>query len=292
MSATALLLFLSLSQTPPRTSLAHDVLLVPVVRPGTVLAPRAAELAAALGDALRDGGFNVLPARPDLPVPLVFETETSPPVEAVAYAGQLEGGTLAVRIEAGELGDRLVLAIEAVDSQTGARVASHSFSRTQGEDTQWAAELGPWMETLRADLRSRTPRPQALPLVLPEPPRVERQVPPAPPPPPARSLRWAALPVAVGGAVVAGSTVALLHSQALHRSLRERTDSPLTGTEARQRALRGQSLQTLAVAGFALGGAAIAGGLAYLIWPVDDGSSMPSAAVSAGPGHLLIRGQF
>lgn len=265
-----------------------DIALVPVATPSGLSRQRSAEVAAELGDVLRNAGLVVAPDRPTLPRPLEVEDSNAATPQVVAWAAGLLDATVAVRVEGGELGDRMVLALEAVNARTGEKLAAQTLTtQASGDHPSWETDLQPFIDALRAAAASHPLKVAAAPVEPePSPQIVERVVTKSAVP---RSVYLA--PVALGGLMLAGSTAALVTSRQRHAALTDPEAPTLSSQDAQRTALEGQSLQSLAVAGFITGTLAAAAGatLWILSAPAEDGAAV---SLSGGPGQLSVQGRF
>lgn len=275
-----------------------DVALVPIARTHALTEARASEVAAELGDVLQQAGVLVTPARPALPQALMVRDPRSAPNEVVAYSGALLDATMALRIEGGELGDRLVIALELLDSRSGASIATHTLQALKGDGkSQWRADLKPLLDAIFAVAARHPAKPKATTAVVEkkaDPPPEEKLAPAlkveAPlAAPKSRGLYLA--PAGVGVAVLGASAVLLLMSRSRYQALADPSAPPLTTDQAQRMALEGQSLQSFAIAGFAVGSAAVATGLALYLWPRSK-SEQTALSVFAGPGEVGVTGRF
>jgi len=109
---------------------------------------------------------------------------------------------------------------------------------------------------------------------------------PRPAQPAAFPLRlW--IPVATGAALaVAGGACAFMSKQDLDR-LTATQGPPLTPSEWQATATQGKNLQTAAIVSFAVGGAAIAAGVALGLWGPTHSDAL-NAAVAIGPGSAAV----
>lgn len=272
-----------------------DLALVPVVRPDALEARRASQLAAQVGEVLAEAGLVVVPAFPLLPEPLVTREGGATADASVAYAGKLQGATLALRIEGGQLGDRLVIALEALSSETGEKVASKTLTATAGEDpSAWKEPLAAFIAQLQevtaqhplqaAVAQSSTPAPPERPAAL------TPQSPPEPPALAAAPSRGHLVPLAVGVALLGGSAFAFASAHDRYRTLAGDSPPTLPQAEAQRIALEGQSLQSLGIAGAVAGAGAVVGGLAW--WALGSQAAPPPLAWGVGPGGVFARGRF
>lgn len=265
-----------------------DVALIPVARPSSLSEARSSQVAAELGDVLRGAGLVVVPARPALPQALSIKDGRSAGSEVVAYSGSLLDATIALRIEAGELGDQMILALEALDSNTGAKVTSQTLTtQTAGDHASWKTDLAPLITALKAEAARRPVKVVAAPLPVEAPPKIVERIVETPSVP--RTVFLA--PIALGAVMLGASTFAFVASRQRHDALSNPSSPRLSTDESKRVALEGQSLQSLAVAGFIVGTLAVASGAALWITSVPSADS-PSVALAAGPGQVTIEGSF
>lgn len=275
-----------------------DVALVPIARTNALSESRASELAAEVGDVLKEAGVLVTPGRPELPQALMVRDPRSAPREVVAYSGSLLDATMALRIEGGELGDRLVIALELLDSQSGASIATHTLQTLKGSGkSEWRAELKPILDAIFAVTAKRPAKPKVVEVVAEkkiEPPPEKKAEPPvvveAPAPEPKSRGVYLAT-AGVGGGILGVSTVLFLMSRSKYDALANPAAPPLSEAEAQRTALEGQSMQSLAVAGFGVGALAVGVGLALYLWP-EAQPEESAVSLFAGPGEVGVTGRF
>lgn len=270
------------------TAQTADVALVPVSRTNGLSEERTAQLAAELGDLLRAQKLVVTPERPALPQCLRAKEGTASS-DVVAYAARVQDATVALRVEGAELGDRAVIALEALDADTGAKLASQTLTTHRAAlPSSWQGQLTELFAAIRAETSRRPAKPKLVPVAEPPPPKIVERVVERPPLPREAYLA----PAALGVVLLGGGSYALVSSRARYGQLTDPAGPRLSADEARRVAVEGQSLQSLGVAGIVAGVLAVGSGVALWALSAPSGETAPSVAVTAGPGQLSLRGTF